>query len=134
MADLEHQCDRCQKKVKASFGQATIDSRLRWYLSYSCNHCSSTVEMDDLGFPPDEIRQKIIDEEGEWILKIGVEKLKNKAKLLKILRKALDISIQEVSKRYKNYSNIISGTKTEMQWLKQLLENEGIEASIDKKV
>lgn len=68
MADIKYKCPECQKTIKANIGQAIIDSRLRWYLSYTCNHCSSIVGMDDLGFPPDAIRQKILDKEGEWIV------------------------------------------------------------------
>jgi ribosomal protein L7/L12 len=93
-----------------------------------------SVELDDYGFPPNEIRQKIIDEEGEWELIIDPAKLKNKAEALKVLRQALNLSIEEISKLFKNMPNIISGTKIEIQWLRQLLSNKGIESSIERKV
>jgi ribosomal protein L7/L12 len=88
--------------------------------------------MDDFGFPPDEIRQNILSEEGEWNLTINELALKNKAKLLKILRQALGLSILEAAKLLKNFPDIISGTRTEMKWLKKLLSNEEIQSIVKR--
>ena len=54
------------------------------------------------------------------------------AKIIKILRKALNLSIKDASNLLKNFPNIISGTKMEMQWLKELLLNENIQSSVAK--
>jgi DNA-directed RNA polymerase subunit RPC12/RpoP len=133
MINIQYQCPNCEKIIKANIGQAIIDSRLKWYLSYVCNHCSSAVEMDDFGMPPNEIRQQIIEEEGKWKLIVNPTESKNKAKIVKIIRQALSLSIREASSLLNNFPNIISGTKVEMQWLGQLLSNENIKFSIEEK-
>lgn len=52
------------------------------------------MEADDIGFPPDEIRQIILSEEGEWYLVIEESESK-RAAAVKILRQALDLSLAE---------------------------------------
>ena len=131
---VKYQCDECQKTVIASIGQTVINSQLRWYLSYECPSCNSAIEMDDVGFPPDEVRQNILAEEGEWDLILKETELKNKAKLSKLIRQALNLSLQEVLQRLKNLPIITSGTRTEMQWLKQILAEESIDSSVEQKI
>lgn len=132
MAEIQYQCAECNKENKAKVDQSVVNSKLRWYLSCICNNCNSAVEMDDFGFPPAEIREKILKEEGEWELKANSTESKNKAKIIKILRKSLNLSIKDASKLLKNFPNIISGTKVEMQWLRELLLSEDIQSSIEK--
>lgn len=131
---VQYQCDECEEIVAASIGQTIINSQLKWYLSYECQECNSTIELDDIGFPPNEIRQIILAEEGEWKLTANRTEIKNKAKLLKIIRQALNLSLQEVSKLFKNFPVLTSGTKTEMQWLQQILSQESINSSVEKKI
>ena len=121
MVEIQYQCADCNQETKARVGQAIVNSKLRWSLSYICNNCNSAVEMDDLGFPPTEIRQKILLEEGEWQLEINSAKLENKLKSIEIVRQAFNLSIKDASKLSKEFPRIISGTKVEMQWLKELL-------------
>ena len=131
---VQYQCDECKKIVPASIGQTIINSQLKWYLSYECRECVSTIELDDLGFPPNQIRQIILAEEGEWNLIVNKTEIENKAKLLKVIRQALNLSLQEVSNLFKNFPVLTSGTKTEMQWLEQILSQEGINSSVEKKI
>ena len=132
MVEIQYQCADCNHKIKARVGQAIFNSKLRWYLSYICNNCNSAVEMDDLGFPPIEIRQNILLEEGEWELEVNPAGLNYKVKTIKILRQALNLSIKEASKLSKKFPRIISGTKVEIQWLKELLLSKNIQSSINK--
>ncbi|MGL6337525.1 MAG: hypothetical protein ACRC80_00105 [Waterburya sp.] len=132
MVKVEYRCANCNKETKANIGQAIIDSQLKWYLSSICNHCYSAVEMDDFGILSNEIRQQIINEEGEWKLIIDSAESKNKAKIIKILRQALNLSIQDASNFLKKFPDITSGTKVEMQWLGKLLFDENIKFSIEE--
>ena len=132
MVEIQYQCADCNHEIKARVGQAIVNSKLTWYLSYICNNCNSAVEMDDLGFPPIEIRQNILLEEGEWELEVNPAELNYKVKTIKILRQALNLSIKDASKLSKEFPKIISGTKVEMQWLKELLLSENIQSSINK--
>ena len=132
MVEIQYQCAECNKEIKARVNQTIVNSKLKWYLSSICNDCNSAVEMDDFGFPPPEIRQKILEEEGEWELKANSAELKNKVKIIKVLRKALNLSIKDASTFLKNLPNIINGTKVEMQWLKELLLDNNIQSFIKK--
>lgn len=58
--------------------------------------------------------------------------LTNKVKTLKILRKILNLSMKKMSILQNTFPNLVSGTKTEMKWLKLLLLNEGIESLVKK--
>ena len=131
MVEIQYQCGDCNQETKARVDQVIFNSKLRWYLSYICNNCNSAVEMDDLGFPDTEIRQKILLEEGEWQLKVNSAELENKLKSIKIVRQAFNLSIKDASKLSKEFPKIISGTKVEMQWLRELLLSENIQSSIN---
>ena len=130
---VQYKCDECQEIVAANIGQIVINLQLKWYLSYECQECNSTIELDDIGFLPDEIRQMILAEEAEWKLIVNKTEIKNRAKLLKVIRQALNLSLQEVSNLFKKFPVLNSGTKTEMQWLQQILSQEGINSSVEKK-
>ncbi len=132
MVEIQYLCADCKKEMTANVGQSIIDLKLRWYLSCICKSCNTAIEMDDFGFPPDEIRQKILNQEGEWKLKINSLELKNKAKIIKVLRYALNLSIKDTSKLLKKFPYVANGTKVEMLWLKELLINQNIRASIEK--
>jgi hypothetical protein len=127
------ECDRCNREITANIGQSIIDSKLVWYLSYRCKSCNYAIELDDFGFLPTEIRQKVIQKESEWKLKVDSVESKSKVKIIKILRRALNLSIKDTSKLAKNFPHMTRGTKVEMQWLQKLLVNENIQSSIEKK-
>lgn len=133
MVELESYCYKCQNPINMKVSQTVVNLCLRWSASGICSFCGAAVELDDTGFPPNGVRQSILSEQGEWYL--AIEKLElNKIVAIKILRQALNISIVEVGKLLKNYSNSpIKGTHIEMQWLKQLLAHEGIQAAIVKR-
>ncbi|AFY56835.1 hypothetical protein Riv7116_4414 [Rivularia sp. PCC 7116] len=130
MVKTEDYCDECKKKINISVQQTVMNQRLRWSISYICPFCSSMIESDDIGFPPDDIRQLILAEEGEYQLFIKQPEL-NKVKAVKVLRDALEISITEASNILKLFPKpIVNGTKIEIFYLQKLLECEGIEAEV----
>ena len=130
MPQIESYCSSCHQQIKMEVGQAAIALHLRWYVAYTCSYCQTAVEMDDTGFPPDEVRNIILSGEGKWELVIKRSHLK-KVVAIKILRQALNLSLAEAGRLLENFPNsLISGTKTEMEWLKQLLATEKIEALV----
>jgi ribosomal protein L7/L12 len=133
MVKIESYCYDCQKPIDVEVSQTVINLCLRWSTSYTCSFCGAMVESDDIGFPPDEIRQSILSEQGEWHL--AIEKLEaNKVVVMKTLRQTLNLSIIEVKQLLKNCSSSsIQGTQAEMQWLKEHLASEGIQAIIIRK-
>lgn len=132
MAQIDIQCDECQKIIKASIGQYSSNLELFWSLSYRCPYCTCTIEMDDAGYPPQEIRKQIFKQHGEWELKIDLANLKNKAKVLKALREVFSLSLLETSKIVKQSSYITRGTKVEIHWNERRLLNKDFISLIKK--
>jgi hypothetical protein len=127
---LKDSCDTCSKEIEVAIAQTIIHGELRWYKSYSCDHCGAVIEIDGIGFPPDEIRQKIIHGEGEWSIAFNKVNI-GKASILKVLRQALDLSIAEANTALGSASSpSLTGTKTEMLWLKGFFDAAGIEISL----
>ena len=131
MVEIKHICNDCERIGMTTIHQ-TLNSfpRLDWYESFRCSFCSSALEVDGLGLPPESIRQFILKDEGKWQLVVDPVKLKNKVKLLKIIRQNLHLSMTEVLTLKKTFPNLVSGTKTEMKWLQKHLLNKGIESFI----
>ncbi len=132
MIETKDFCDNCNKIININIQQTVINKRLRWSISSVCPFCSTAIESDDIGFPPDDIRKIILAEEGKYQLLIKQPKF-NKVKTVKVLRDALEMSITEASNILKLLPQpIIDGTKMEMIYLQKLLELEGIEAEVIK--
>ena len=89
--------------------------------------------MDGVDIPPEEFGNNIIAEEGKWRILIYETSLQNKAKILKALRKVLNLSIKEVSASIKTFPYTVSGTKAEMYWLQKFLLDENIKSSVEQK-
>ena len=132
MVEKRDYCDECNQRININIQQAVIDYSLRWSISYLCPFCSTAIESDDIGFPPGDIRQFMLVEEGEYQLLIKSSEL-NKVTVVKVLRDALNISMREAFNILKLFpQSTVNGTKMEMVYLQKLLESEGIEAEVIK--
>jgi hypothetical protein len=126
-------CDSCEHEIDVEIAQTIINGNLRWYKSYSCPFCGSTVEQDGEGYPPDEFRDKILESEGEWTLLLNTMN-SEKARIMKVLRNTLNLSVAQVNQMLKQSPNSsITGTKIEMLWIKEKLNYADIQASVVKK-
>lgn len=74
MAKIKIKCE-CGNEIDGIVGQVLYENELRWYMSYNCEKCGRVVELDDNDKTPEEIRDVIIKEEGEW--KIILKNLKD---------------------------------------------------------
>ncbi|MBL8193113.1 MAG: hypothetical protein JNM06_04775 [Blastocatellia bacterium] len=125
-------CDKCKKEISIFIGQIAFDGELRWSLSYNCPYCGDCIEMDDVGFPPNHVREALMSLYGKWGLSVNESKEK-KVKIISIIRKAFRLSIGEVGKLIKQLPGVIlTGTEAEMKWLNYLLEEEGLNAKVVK--
>jgi len=123
-------CDDCKCEIDMTVAQTVINRNLKWYKSYSCPFCGSALELDGDSFPPNEIRKIFLDNEGEWSISFGEQDI-YKVAIMKILRQNIDISISQVNQMLKQFPNsLISGTKTEMAWIKSIFESAGIQVSL----
>ena len=126
-------CDNCQCEIDMTVAQTVINRNLKWYKSYSCPFCGSASELDGDGFPPNAIRKIFLDNEGEWSISFGEQDI-YKVAIMKILRQNLDLSISQVNQMLKQFPNsFISGTKTEMAWIKDIFESADIQVSLVQK-
>lgn len=132
MTSIHTPCEHCGRDLVVNVGQSIFDERLVWYASYCCSHCGLQVEEDGWDSPPDEIRRAILADKGEWTLMVH-ETGKRGILVLKILRKALNLSLDDVAKLRKFIPGCVSnGTRVEMEWLQILLSSEQLEASVSK--
>ena len=117
-------CPRCGAIGALKIGQLHTHGKLRWFESVRCNQCGLNREADGIGFPPIEMRNFLINNEGLWAIKI--DHVKSLINTIKTIKTALSIDMNAASSLIKNNSKIIfSGTKGEALWLIDLLEKCG---------
>jgi hypothetical protein len=111
-------CDRCGQHAQQSFGEGGRG----WYESFHCPSCGEAYESDGGPPTPDEFRQVILREEGEWVLEAPVVP---PLMVLKALRKVLSLSLPEVQQlRNRLPGRVSRGTKYEMMRLLRTVEEE----------
>lgn len=107
--------------VGEEVGQTFIDGRLRWYRSgVGANRIP--FEEDGVGLPPEDIRRRLIDEGGEWV--VIVSEPVDKPAVVGVVRAAMQLNMAAAAKLLKSLPGVIyTGTKIEADWLRvQLLE------------
>jgi len=129
MAKLEMRCETCQAPVTAHVGQSSVDGKLRWYYAYHCEKCDSTLESDDVGLPPDNVRELMMSESGLWrvVVSGGAEV---KVKTLSALRRAFGLDLQQASRLARQFPVVFKGTLPEAEWLSGILESEGLQSDV----
>lgn len=130
MAQIVQSCDSCDATVLAEVDQTVIDGDLRWYVSLRCPNCGSAVEFDDIGLPPDEIRESLIQCDGRWDLHL--ERMPgDAASISQVLRSALGWSLSDSLSRLKAGTvRIYSGTRVECEWLKVRLRDVAVSSKV----
>ena len=130
MATYRTACMDCQQTIDVYVGQSVYDRKLVWHQSYRCPNCGMAIEEDDIGSPPDELRQLILEQEGSWCLQIA--EIGDSAIIAaKILRKLMNLSLPDIANVKKKIPGEVTiGTQVEMEWLVKNLRAEGIQAFI----
>jgi hypothetical protein len=133
MTIIKGQCYNCNNLIEIEIQQTMIREKLKWYLSYNCKFCNASVQIDDVNLLPEDIRQKVFIEEGEWeILVDNFEK--HKQSVIKCLRHLLDISTIDLYQKIKETKSksgaIYNGTKFEVDWLYSCMLINGIESIV----
>ena len=131
MVTIKDKCCECDTDVMVTIGQMESPEELAWYANYTCSQCGFTIESDDTGFPPDNIRKAILKEQGEWCIR--VDDLHSKIVIAKTLRQYFEVSLKESAlfiKKIPGY--MMKGTQVEMQWIQSLLQSEGIQSDVQK--
>jgi hypothetical protein len=106
-----------------SVGQSFASGRLQWYRTF-VDADGNPIEADGGGFPPADIRQQILQAEGEWEVVVVPG---NPTKVALILREILELSPQQALECARNDSGVVyCGTKVEAQWISMKLREAGI--------
>ena len=101
-----------------------VNDNLLWYRSFHCTNCGATIEEDGQETPED-IREAILKHDGMWSL--SFDSSTPKALTDKVIREVMGLSLSDVANMSKSKNDrIISGTKTEVEWLKDKLEKVGV--------
>ena len=134
MANFEVTCYECKNTVTANVADSTYSNSYRWYLSYNCEICDTTVEFDEIGKLPGEIKNAIVGQEGLWgMILTDVKKLN---KVVFLLRND-PIFISDTAESELNNSVmtkiLFKGTRNEVMWLTAKLLKKGIEGVEIKK-
>ena len=124
-ADCGHEADRC-------FSQRHDGIRLFWSESVRCRNCGNAIEMDDDGFPPAEVREQLLADDGRYALLV-IEDSTRRLHVGKILHCDLDTTLEEV-RRMKDRmpGRVYTGTRVEMDWLSNRLGGFGYSASLER--
>lgn len=117
-------CPRCGRSAALSIGQMNFRGKLRWHESAHCNKCGLRSEADGVGFPPSNIRQLLIDSDGEWC--VIMKDVKSTASVVKVLQAALSLDMKAAIALLRTEKSVIfRGTKSESLWLIELIEAAG---------
>lgn len=101
-------CDRRGNPAVLGFGEGHFG----WWESFHCPSCGRTYEADGHPPTPDEYRQIILREQGEWLLDATAPAT---IELLKALRVVLSLSLTETQHvRNRLPGQISQGTRYEM--------------------
>lgn len=124
-------CPRCGEVNGLRIGQLTRQGKLRWYETVNCASCNLRSEADGIGMAPQGLREKLIESNGMWQVKLNEPK--STATVVKILRDALSLEMKEAAQIAKGLPGVVyTGTKGEAVWLIELLEKSGEKALLQK--
>ncbi|GAB5491597.1 MAG: hypothetical protein Phog2KO_18120 [Phototrophicaceae bacterium] len=119
MPQIKYDCPNCKQEGIMEFEESIISSELRWYATQICGKCDFVTEQDDKGALPSHLRDIVLEDTGTWDLQI---KVPLNAKLLKVIRKELNLSMNEIKNlRRPPPINVAQGTHIEMQLIKRKL-------------
>ena len=119
---LKTKC-KCGKNISINVGDSIQDGAYLWYISYHCEYCGETVEMDGHGIfdIPYNVKQEILDRNGEWcIIARGFN-----AKIRFLLKNIIydEYNIKNIHKE----NVVYVGTQNQVKWVKYKLIEKGID-------
>lgn len=132
MSAINKFCEFCGNQITATMGQSVVGDQLRWHCSYQCSHCGSNIELDDIGYPPEEIRNELLAAGGKWNLLVD-EPPQHRIQIMKILRQTCNLTLAEAKAASQHIpGKVASGTQPEMEWLRDIFSSVGFKARVEK--
>lgn len=116
--ELKIKCS-CGNIFRVNAGDSVQDGLYIWYASYFCDKCGQRMEVDgyDIDSISHDVRELIMEKEGEW----GLTSSANKIKINYLMKRVLQC--ENV-----NYSHgfIFIGTRNQVKWIKEKLMERGL--------
>lgn len=108
-------CAKCGGVASLSMGQ-NFWSGLAWFKSFRCTGCGDAWELDEVGIPPPEIRQRMLAEGGHWQARIAEPR--SAVAIAKALRVLLELDMAASARLMKSLPGIVyEGTNVECRWV-----------------
>jgi len=121
-------CPECGGELLVCVGQAIQSSEVVWWRSCRCPGCGYAIEEDGVEQISD-IRKSILRTEGQW--KLFVEVSSHRTRGFAEARQLLELELADVAGlRQIDPDCIATGTKVEMECLRQRLKAKGIVARV----
>ena len=127
--EINRKCGSCGEEIRCRYTQFLRSHELGWERECSCLFCGHSEALYDLGPPPEEIRDLIIQRHGTWGVRVGAD-----ARLpvvLKVLKQDLKFSNDELKAVINRIPGVIlNGTNVEMEWIAYLLRRNHVECAV----
>ncbi|MFT3857805.1 MAG: hypothetical protein QM742_10025 [Aquabacterium sp.] len=124
-------CPQCGAANGLRVGQLIRQGKLRWYETVNCDSCNMRSESDGIGIAPQSLREKLIASNGVWQVKVNEPK--STTTVAKVVRDALALEMKEAVQMAKGLPGVVyTGTKSEANWLIDLLEKSGEQALLQE--
>jgi hypothetical protein len=125
-------CPDCGALIRGVPGQAVVDGRLAWSISFACDRCSFRTEECGWDELPDGLRRLLLDRDGTARLRVNPEiGATLRLSILRVLRQD-GTTLTEATVGYARLTGVgVTGTTAEMQLLASRLRAIGTATQLD---
>lgn len=115
-SEVGYPCPDCGLSDQLRVGQSGFGGKLLWGEYICCVQCGLTTEASGVGFPPEEIREKMLAVNGQWV--VFLDQVKSSAIAAKVIMKSLDVEPKQAFWALRNsLEGVYRGTQVEALWL-----------------
>jgi hypothetical protein len=127
---IQIDCPQCGNTCDTTIYQRITNGNLTWSAASICEQ-NHVVEMDGSGLLPLDLRASVLSMEGSY--ELILEKSDEAMRAFRKMRQTLNLPLSTRILLTKNASGrVVSGTKVEMDWLADILHQEGIAVSVER--
>lgn len=134
MPRILYRCSECHTPLDADIEQADEDGLVRWHASYFCDECghASMAAEGSMGFPPDELRNRLVLSEGRFGLVVDDDSLGD-SHLARMISEGFGLSMRAAGNHVEEIPGIaFRGTREECEFLERAILREGISVYIQR--
>lgn len=122
--EVKYPCPSCDCPDQMRISQSGFSGDLRWSESVNCIQCGLTTEADGLGFPSEEIREKMLSVNGRW--KVFLDEVKSSSAASRVIMKLLAAQPKKALEILRNsVDGVYVGTRVEALWFAEKFKEVG---------